>query len=280
MTLRSAGRLGAWVAALCAATAAPAAAQLRPLDPIPWDAVGVDGAAARIGVGAHGDARATLAGTRGRLLELGTILGTWSSGRVTLEVGGTALRVFTDDSVYAVPVEGARSSTGERRIDTGEHRLGTIVRLTPPGGSADAVLRFGTILPTTQNEAGLGRDQTDFFGTVGGRLRRGPYEITGEAGVGILGTRRSRPEQVDALLYAGAVGWSGTRSAARLEVMGQHDTRRAAELRGLEDLSELRLSAQAGRARWVRTTLVRGLTFASPALGMSVEVGLSRRRRP
>ena len=34
-------------------------------------------------------------------------------------LGGTAWRVFTDDSAYAAPVAGARATDGARRADTG-----------------------------------------------------------------------------------------------------------------------------------------------------------------
>lgn len=269
-------RTALWLlAVLASAVPAPrrVGAQLRPHDPIPWEAVGAEGPMARVGMGIHWGARATLAGTRGTLLELGNVLGTWSFGRVALEVGGTAVRVFSDDSVYASPVAGARAPNGERRVDTGEQRLGTIVLVTPSSSPVEAVLRFGTRLPTTDNGQGLGRDQTDFYGTVGGRLRPGALEITAEAGVGIMGTRLERPEQMDALLYAAGVGWRGGRGGVRLEAVGQHDTRRSAALRGLEDLSEARLTGEVGGARWVRATVLRGLTLASPDFGVTIEAG-------
>jgi hypothetical protein len=253
---------------------APARAQLRPLEPTPWEAVGAQGPMVRVGVGWHGGARATLAGTRGSLLELGDLSATWSFGRVALELGGTVLRVFADDSAYAAPAGGTRAPDGTRRVDTGEHRLGTLVRLTAASSPVEAVFRFGTRLPTTDNAQGLGRDQTDFYGTFGGRWRRAGLELTGEAGVGILETRLARPEQVDVLLYAARAGWVGERGRVWLEAVGQHDTRSAPELRGLEDLSEARLVGELGGRRLLRVTLVRGLTFASPELGVVVAAGV------
>ena len=185
-----------------------------------------------------------------------------------------ALRVFSDDSVYAPPIADARPSTGKRRVDTGEHRLGAIVRLTPPSSRADLVLRFGTRLPTTDNVQGLGRDQTDFFGSFGGRARWGAIEVAGEAGIAILSTRLSRPEQVDALLYAARMGWWQDRFRLWVGAVGHHDTRRAAELRGLEDLAEARLVGELGDQRRIRITLVRGLTRESVDLGVVVEGGV------
>lgn len=272
-------RRGAAVAVALFLGASPLAAQLRPIDAVPWDEVGGRGATVRVGVGGYAGARAALAGTRGSLIELGDLAATWSSGRVTLELGGAAWRVFSDDSSYAAPVAHAFPTDGRRRRDTGEHRLGTVVRFTPDASPVDAVLRFGTRLPTTGNEQGLGRDQTDFYATVGGRWRgrdRGGWpELAAEAGVAILSTRMDKPEQVDDLMYSARVGWGAARARARLELVGQHDARRAAELRGLEDLSEARLVGELGDRRRVRVALVRGLAFASPAWGASVAVGVS-----
>ena len=249
-------------------------AQLRPIEPIPWDAVTADGPMLRLGAGYHTQARASLAGTQGTLGELGAYTGTWTFGRVAVEVGGVALRVFSDDSVYAPPIADARPSTGKRRVDTGEHRLGAIVRLTPVSSRAAFVLRFGTRLPTTDNVQGLGRDQTDFYGTFGGRTRWGVVEVAGEAGIAILSTRLSRPEQVDALLYAARMGWWHDRFRIWVGAVGQHDTRRAAELRGIEDLAEARLVGEFGDQRRIRVALVRGLTRESVDLGVVVEGGV------
>jgi hypothetical protein len=267
-------RVGSLLLVAWLGVAAPTAlrAQLRPLEPIPWEAVGAAGPIARIGIGYHDGARATVAGTRGRLLDLGDLTATWSLGRVALELGGTVMRVFADDSSYAAPVAGARESDASHRADTGEHRLGTIVRLAS-SLTADAVFRFGTRLPTTDNAEGLGRDQTDFYGTFGGRWRARRLEVTGEVGVGILETRLERPEQVDVLLYAARAGWRRDRARVWLEVVGQHDPRSAPELRGLEDLSEARLVGELGARRRLRLTVVRGLTFASPAMGATISVG-------
>ena len=249
-------------------------AQLRPIEPIPWDALTADGPMLRLGAGHYARARASLAGTQGALRELGVYTGTWTFGRVVVEVGGVVLRLFSDDSVYAPPIADARPSTGENRVDTGEHRLGTIVRLTPPSSPADLVLRFGTRLPTTDNVQGLGRDQTDFFGSFGGRARWGVIEVAGEAGIAILSTRLDRPEQVDALLYAARMGWWHHRFSLWVGAVGQHDTRRAPELRGLEDLAEGRLVGELGRERRIRITLVRGWTRESVGLGVVVEGGV------
>ena len=157
-------------------------AQLRPIEPIPWDALNAEGPMLRFGAGYHAHARASLAGTQGGLGEVGVYTGKWTFGRVAVEVGGRGAAPFFRRLGIRPSGCGCPSPTGERRADTGEHRLGTIVRLTPRSSPADVVLRFGTRLPTTDNVEGLGRDQTDFFGSFGGRARWGVLEVAGEAG--------------------------------------------------------------------------------------------------
>lgn len=250
---------------------APAQAQLRPLDPLRWGDGEAGAREVRVGAGVFQGQRASLAGTSGRLVELGTYVASVRMGRVRVELGGTALRVFADDSVYSEPAAGARPPDGRPRVDTGEHRLGTVVHLSSEARPLAAALRFGVRLPTTDNLEGLGRDQTDFYATVAARWRRGRARVTGEAGLGVYGTRDPLREQVDPLLFAAGVGWDARPLRIDLEAVGQHDTRRGAALRGIEDLGEVRLSAGVGERRRVTLTLVRGVARHSPAFGLVVE---------
>ena len=89
--------------------------------------------------------------------------------------------------------------------------MSTSVLLTPPEWRAQAALRFGTRLPTSDNAVGLDRDRTDFFALAGGRLRGERLSVAGEAGVGIFGTRSEHHEQSDALVYSLAAEYAGVR---------------------------------------------------------------------
>ena len=260
---------------LLAALPRASGAQLRPLEPVDWTVVGGSPWTFQVGGGVYEGQRASLAGTEGRLWEVGAFQGAWSFGRVALQVSGTAFRVFRDEAVFAAPLGGARAPDGRRRQDTGDYRVSTLIHLTPGEGSLDAVLRFGARLPTTDNRVGLERDRTDFFSTLAGRYRRGPVVLTAEAGIGILGTRNSRIEQVDPLLYALSAAYRTGAVTSLFEVVGQHDTRRASALRGTEDLSELRLGVRTHGSRWLQLTFVRGLTVFSPDYGLVFQVGIS-----
>src|SRR5262245_54555033 len=145
----------------------PLSAQLRPLEPLPWDVLGQP---ATLHVSARSgwfDAqRASLAGTVGRLIELGEVRAVVRAGRVLLEFAGTPQRIFEDDSVFAAPAGGAEAPpVNRRRHDSGDYRVSTVIPLFDR--RVQAVLRFGTRLPTTDNRIGLDRDQTDFFALVG-----------------------------------------------------------------------------------------------------------------
>src|SRR5207248_7545201 len=99
--------------------AAPLSAQLRPLEPVEWDAFGRGNVVMHIGAGVHSDMRAGLAGTTGRLVELGNFTAAWRTGRVVLEGFGTLQRRFTDQGVWAPPVEYTRAPNGQTRVDAG-----------------------------------------------------------------------------------------------------------------------------------------------------------------
>ena len=138
--------------------------------------------------------------------------------------------------------------------DVGEVLVSTLVPLAR-GPAARAMLRFGTRLPVTDSEVGLGRDQTDFFALVGARAARGGTSIGAEAGLGIHGTHsRGYYEQVDVLLYAveleQRLGW--LRASAAL--LGQLDGLSGPSVRGNEDLQEARLGLRAGGRRWSWST--------------------------
>jgi hypothetical protein len=253
---------------------ADASAQLRPLDPLEWRALASDGQAfAAAGVGILSAQRASLAGTRGTLLELGNWLIAYRSGRIALEFGGTAVRRFEDDERLAPPAAAAGEPANGVRVDAGDVRIGTILRLL---GSVDrhvVALRFGTRLPTPSDEPGLDRDRTDFYATAAGRTRvAAGLRLFGEAGVGIHSTIIDHYPQSDVLVYAAGIEqrWSG--GGVRAGVVG-HDDLHERVIRGNEDLSELRVTGWLGRARWIEATVVRGIAEFSPRWGVLVRAG-------
>lgn len=255
----------------------PARAQLRPLDPLPWGAMDDTTAlVAEGGLGLFTGQRASLAGTRGRLLEIGNFQLAWRSGRFALELAGTAQRVFDDRERFAPPTGGA-AATGPRRGDVGDVRIGTLLRLTPERFAVPVVLRFGTRLPTTSNDEGLDRDQTDFYSTVGAAIRRGGMAMGAEAGVGLHGTRDLQFEQADVFLFSATAEYHRfPLLVPAVALAGQRNGTRGWRLRGNEDLSELRIGARTRGPVGVRAEWVRGLTEFSPSSGVRVGVIVAR----
>jgi len=265
--------VGALVVTAIALVATPAAAQLRPLEPLDWSILGVEGRSLVVGGGLYSGQRAALAGSEGRLLELGAFRATWSLGRVALELAGTALWLFDERSIYAAPEPDVVPADGARRRDHGDYQVSTVVRLAERGPGQTLALRFGVRLPTTDNAQGLDRDRTDFFSLLAGRVTRGALAVGGEVGLGINGTRDPPNEQVDPLLFGLSARYGTGPARIAVELAGQHDTRAGSDRRGNEDLGEGRVGVEVGDRRWVSVMAVRGWTASSPSFGVMVRFG-------
>src|SRR5687768_17414672 len=86
--------------------ATPAFAQLRPLDQTDFRALGGEKFRVQVGSGVYFSQYASLAGSRGRLIELGDVRASIRSGRVVVEVAGTVQRFFTEETLIGEPAEG------------------------------------------------------------------------------------------------------------------------------------------------------------------------------
>lgn len=254
-----------------------ARAQLRPLDPLEWAAIDTSASLlVGIGAGVLDDQRASLAGTRGRLVEAGMITAVLAFDRVALELAGTAFRELRDEVAYAAPVPLTEPPDADRtRGDVGDFRVGTIVRLTPRASTVTAVLRFGTRLPTTNNTVGLERDQTDFYGLLGARANFAGVITAAEAGIGVHGLRDPFYEQSDVAIYA--LQAERARGLVRpvASFLGHFDGLTNGSHRGAEDLKELRAGVKLVRGRWwVRVLGVKGFETYSPSAGLLLTLGL------
>lgn len=262
--------------AALAAVPAELGAQLRPLDPLDICVRRCGRVELEVGAAVHGGQRASLAGVEGRLTELGQLRLVWRlEGRVAFEAAGTVWRRFEGRRAFAPPVaevDGAGAGAAGRRGDVGDFRLATIVTLASTDSMA-AVLRFGTRLPTTDDDVGLERDRTDFFALVGGRFVRGGAALGIESGVGIHGTRGSVHDQVDVWLYSAVLEYQSGAVVPVIALVGQADGLRGPSVRGNEDLREIRAGVRIGRRVWARIVVVRGLAAFSPGTGLAVAAG-------
>jgi hypothetical protein len=259
---------------LLLAGAGRAAAQLRPLEPPVWAMWETDARLAiSVGGGVLQRQRASLAGVEGTLLELGNYHASWRTGRVVLEVGGTAVRRFEDRSRFAAPTADVDTTVGPRRSDAGDVRIATLVRLTPEQWPALVLARFGTRLPTPDNRIGLDRDLTDFFALLGARYARGGLEVGAEAGVGLHGSRLDEFEQDDVILYSTTVRYRRGLVEPVATLVGHWDGLPGWYIRGNEDLRELRLGLGVGARVRAEAQWVHGLTDFSPRSGVLVSLG-------
>ncbi|MGH7475648.1 MAG: hypothetical protein ACRELD_05110 [Longimicrobiales bacterium] len=255
--------------------APPLAAQLRPIEPADWAALEAS-APATIAIGALGAAgqRAALAGSRGTLLEIGIVHAALRTGRVLLEIEAGAVRVLDEDTVLEPPAAYTRASDGRRRVDAGDIVVSTLIALTPLDRAATAALRFGTRLPTSDNTAGLERDQTDFFVTFGGRARRDRLRLAAELGLAILGTRDPLYEQADMVTYAGGARLQTSLASPFVALVGQWNPSDSVRPRGIHNLAELRAGLVVGHRRFLEVTAARGLTALSPGVALRISAGV------
>lgn len=249
-------------------------AQLRPTGPIEWDVL----ENARrwnfgLGAGLIEGQRASLAGTSGDLLEAGNFRIAYRSGRIGLEFTGTLARRFRDEEILRAPAPGTDSPTGRIRHDAGDVLATTLVRLNSADSPFLFALRFGTRLPTTSNEPGLGRDRTDFFSTLAARYRTGRFAVSAETGLGILSTRTPGIDQLDVQNFCVSMESRFGPVLAMGSLVGQDDWHRRV-IRGNEDLSEVRLGFRAGDRRWISLTAIKGIAQYSPGYGVLLMIGV------
>ena len=252
-------------------------AQLRPLEPVQWKLFH-DSATVRAELGGSRlwSQRASLAGEDGNLWELGNFSLAWRTGRVVLEAGGTAQRLFHETATFDTPYPDVEPPDNGDRHDSGDYRISTTVRLTPDASPVDGFVRFGTRLPTTDNTTGLDRDAIDFFATIGGTSLYGPLALEAETGLGIHSTREQRFEQDDLFLYTLTAELRKWPVVPSVMLIGQmHGTTHSA-IRGVENLGEARMGIRAGNRNWMRIDLVKGYETFSPSTGVIVTFGAAR----
>jgi hypothetical protein len=259
--------------ALLLSGAVPLQSQLRPYEPFDWGTLDPSGTlTVSLGTAVLWNQRASLAGTDGRLAELGTLQAFLTTGRVVLEAGGTLYRVFREDAAFADPTGGAEGHPLGTRRDAGDYRVSTTVLVAGRNRSVTAVLRFGSRLPTTDNRVGLERDALDFFALAGGKVDRGPFRATLELGVGIHGTRLQSFEQSDVLVYIFGLTTRNGPVIPTVLLLGHADALDRT-IRGNEKLSEARLRVRSSGRTWVQVEAIRGLADASPDYGVTLAVG-------
>jgi surfeit locus 1 family protein len=259
-----------------------ASAQLRPLAPIGWRVFDAGTyLVGEAGMGVLWELPAPLTGASGRLVEAGNYHVAVRSGRIAIELSGTALWHFTEMRRTSTAASGVRPAPDGARRDAGVATAATSFRASLPQWTTDLVLRFGVSIPTTSDESGLDRDRTDFFATVALRYPRGRLSLWMENGLGINGTTWPEYPQSDVWTFAFGTAYAMGMVRPTAALVGRQDGH-SWIVRGNEDQRELRLGVDIGRERWVSVHYIRGLTEFSPEHGVRLTAGtaLGARRSP
>ncbi len=273
--LRAALLPGALLA--CAAPACPLAAQLRPLDPMDWRALDPGTRVlAQLGGALFFRQRASIGQVEGRLLEAPAAVLSWTTGedgRVALRAIIHPLRVLRVDSSFGSPLP-TTTQLASPIHDAGDNALETILRLAPARATAGSLLaaRWGVRLSTHNERKGMDRHKTDFYATLGGRVVRGSLTLAGEGGVGVYGTQAPGYDKALPFLYDVSARWRLGALEPALALVGQAAP---TQIRGNEDLAELRAALRAGRSRFLEATLVRGITRYGPRWGVLLSGGVA-----
>ena len=139
--------------------------------------------------------------------------------------------------------------------DTGDFALSTKIRFLPESGRRPSLaMRFGYIMPNSNQVRGIGTNTTNVFAILilGKHFAR--LNVFGNAGVEILQAPNARFSQNDVVLYGVAFSYPIHRRVNLVgEVAGRHSTRTIdVDLIGTESRSQARLGFQilAGGFQW------------------------------
>jgi len=180
----------------------------------------------------------TLSGLNGDLTRVGVISLTFGlAPNVEFELGGVLQNYLSiNRRIQAAPFPLHLSEGTNSTHDTGDFFLATKFKLRNEGKRTPALgFRFGAEMPNSNQERGIGVNQTNFFATTlaGKHFGRKLY-VYGNLGLGILTAPLDRFTQNDVLLYGLAATYEYNERLTFVgEMNGRYSTRKNAP-RGTE----------------------------------------------
>jgi hypothetical protein len=180
----------------------------------------------------------TLSGLNGDLTRVGVISLTFGMApNVEFEMGGVLQNYLSINRRIQAALFPLRLSEGTNSThDTGDFFLATKFKLRKEGKHTPALgFRFGAEMPNSNQERGIGLNQTNFFATtLAGKHFGKKLYVYGNLGLGILTAPLDRFTQNDVLLYGLAATYEyNERLTFVAEVNGRYSTRKNAP-RGTE----------------------------------------------
>ncbi|MCI0337324.1 MAG: transporter [Acidobacteria bacterium] len=263
----------------------PVSAQQRPLITEDVEIVKPGSVRFEFGIDFLQDKNFPLSGLNGDLTRFGVVRLTFGlASNVELETGGVLQNYLSINSQYQPSAVPLQLSTGTNSThDVGDFYLATKIKLRAETERSPAFgFRFGAELPNSNQERGIGVNQTNFFATVivGKHFGRDDrIHLFGNLGLGILTAPVDSFTQNDVLLYGLAATYRyNDRLTLVGEASGRHSTRSRAPL-GTESDGAARIGARiraaglvwdiAGIKGLYRDSVRSGITF-----GVSYEASL------
>ena len=257
-------------------TSATVTAQQRPLNTEDVEIVKPGSIRFELGFDFLQDRDFTLSGLNGDQSRIGVISLTFGlAPNVEFETGGVIQNYLSINRQYqasAVPL--IISQTANSTNDFGDLYLAAKIKLRSETERAPGLgFRFGAELPSSNQQRGIGQNQTNFFATAIASKHLGRLRVSGNLGLGILTAPVNAFTQNDVLLYGLSATYKfNDRVAMVSEVNGRYSTRRNPPL-GTESDGIARIGAR------IRTggvlfdvSGIRGINRISPSSGVSFGV--------
>src|SRR5262245_39328176 len=218
----------------------------------------------------------TLSGLNGDQSRIGVISLTFGlAPNVEFETGGVIQNYLSINRQYrasAVPL--IISQTANSTNDFGDIYLATKIKLRNETERAPGLgFRFGVELPSSNQQRGIGLNQTNFFATAIASKHFGRLGVSSNLGLGILTAPVNAFTQNDVLLYGLSATYKfNNRVAMVSEINGRYSTRRNPPL-GTESDGIARIGARI-RSGGVLFDVsgIRGINRISPSSGVSFGV--------
>ncbi len=254
-------------------SAAPAAAQQRPLVTEDPESIGAGLVLVEAGIDYLRDQPFPVSGLTGHLRStpvLGISIGVSSIAEVQID-GISFSNLQINDRMLA-PLSHQLRITGDRTGSWSDTVVGAKTRLLSEGARRPSIaLRFATKLPMASNEEGLGLDTIDFYNSLLIGKTMGSIRLVGNIGLGILSDPTRGDRQNDVLTY----GLSFARAFAEgaevvAEVAGRRNTRAGTPPPGTDSSGFARFGARFTRGT-VRldAALLSGLSVRDATLGFT-----------
>ncbi|UCF20096.1 MAG: hypothetical protein JSU87_01425 [Gemmatimonadota bacterium] len=232
-----------------------------------------------LGVGAAYESNVSrpLVAVFGDLGHLGALKLAWAvADYVLLEVEGDLLRVLTVDSMGTPPINPRPEVFNGKSTAAGDFSVAFSFLILGDGDGLGVGGRLKVDLPNSNQKDGIGTNTTNVHLSLLGSYGRGPFQFTGNVGVGILEVPLESFRQNDVIVYSAEMLVSPL-ADVRLRLLGGVDGRASTRNKvpiGTEDLGEAYLGLDFRFGDWL-IDAAAGLGYAGNSPDWKVEGGLA-----